>query len=178
MDATTEIPTTRINTLFPFLVILTLAIPGILIFWSDYNSPKSTENRSLAPRPALPDNWKDYKTFPTRFQQYVDDHFGFRNTFLSLHNRLQYQVWGTPVLQPGESANPLINQAAAARISNEVLIGRDGWLFFKGDRLLDDARGLRPFSKRDLVEWSNAFKRNQEQLASLGIGYIVVFTPN
>ncbi|MEZ6045478.1 MAG: hypothetical protein R3C11_07825 [Planctomycetaceae bacterium] len=85
---------------------------------------------------------------------------------------------GRPDLDPPTSANGVWSQVDAAQLSNDVLVGKEGWLFFKGDRLLDDARGLRSLTEEELKEWAHHFKANKQRLAQAGISYLIVFVPN
>lgn len=178
-DATTsDERENRIAWLFVLAVLGILAVPGLMLLRETEVPVAADEQRTLAKLPGWPTSGTEVRTLPTRFQMYVDDHFGFRNALLNTQHRLQFAVWGQPTLNPTPAANPLLNQAAAARISNDVLVGRHGWLFFKGDRVLDDARGLRPFSDEDLAAWTAAFEQNRRMLAERGIEYVVVFVPN
>ncbi|QDU81493.1 hypothetical protein Pla110_32350 [Polystyrenella longa] len=181
MNSPSEIPRKKqLKTARRFMLfaLIMLASPGLLLFWPQVPQNVATENRAFTSLPSVPVNWQSYCAFPTHFQLYFDDHFGFRNAFLNTQHRLQYHFWGQPTLNPGEMTNPILNQATAAQLSNDVLIGREGWLFFKGDRVLEDARGLRPYSEKELKDWANAFVQNRQKLAARGISYLVVFTPN
>ncbi len=71
-------------------------------------------------------------------------------------------------------ARPAAGQASRA----PVIIGRDGWLFYSGDRLIEDYRCTDPFTPDELDAWKRMFEERQAWLAARGIRYLVVVAPN
>ena len=60
----------------------------------------------------------------------------------------------------------------------DVMIGREGWLFLSSHLVLADSRRERPFSKDQLVRIGEAMKARYEWLARRGIDYALVIAPN
>src|SRR5262249_19364446 len=85
------------------------------------NTRKISENRLLAERPAWPSDCETLAAFPARFEAYFNDHFGFRDTLIRWHNYAMVRWLGT-------SPSP------------QVVVGRQGWLYFAGEHSIDDYR--------------------------------------
>jgi alginate O-acetyltransferase complex protein AlgJ len=115
------------------------------------------EFRALAPWPAP----KMLRTFPAEFERAFADRFGGRSALLRLHHRAMVDLFGV---------SPAPN----------VLIGRDGWLYFLGEdgRSLErHYRGTLPIGDAEIAAVVAELKRRQEFLASLGIPYVVTIIP-
>ena len=116
------------------------------------------ENRALAPWPTLAPNG----AFVAAFDRAFADRFGGRNLLLRLHNRALVRLFGV---------SPAPN----------VLIGNDGWLFFKGeDGLAFDRyyRGTLPVPDAQLQSVVDELRRRERFLASRGIAYVVTIAPD
>jgi hypothetical protein len=59
-----------------------------------------------------------------------------------------------------------------------VLEGLDGWLYFSGDRTLEDFQGRLPFTREELDSWAVALTGKQRWLAARGIPYLFIIAPN
>jgi alginate O-acetyltransferase complex protein AlgJ len=122
--------------------------------WSD-----PLENRNSAAAPAYPENWGDAMAFTPAFEAYFNDHFGFRQQLINFRNRTDFWVFHR---SPTE----------------QVLIGRDNWLFFTGAESVEDYMGKVTISDQALESWYLALKQRRDWLASQGIDYHFVFEPN
>lgn len=80
--------------------------------------------------------------------------------------------------EPLVEAFSTIRLALGDRIFNQVLVGRDGWLFYTGDRAIDDYQRSNPFSPGDLRKVQEEFDALYEQLQRKGILLIVVIAPD
>lgn len=119
------------------------------------------EKRTLAALPAAPQSLKELKSYPKSLETYYQDHFGFRETLTYLYKRMQYAIGDSP--------------------SENVLIGRDGWLFLDGDRFLDpvgDYRNLNTYSQQEITQLAAYLIGKQRWLAKQHIKYIFVIAPN
>ncbi|MDQ6758631.1 MAG: hypothetical protein M3Z32_02050 [Acidobacteriota bacterium] len=94
-----------------------------------------------------------------QFTAYIHDHFGFRGTLITAQALFKVRVLGVSS-------------------SNEVLLGRDGWLFYAGDKSVENHRGVRPYTRDELTRWVNLFKRRGDWLAERGIHMIVAIPPD
>ncbi len=139
------------------LFFVTVAAMGLAAFWPRAQAKLAAENRALEPWPAT---WT--RAFATRFERAFGDRFGGREPLLRLHNRTLVRAFGV---------SPAPN----------VLIAREGWLFFLGEdaRALDRYhRGALPVSDADLVGVVAELKRRQRFLAARGIPYVVTIAPD
>src|SRR6185436_2076785 len=79
----------------------------------------SGENRKLAGPP----DWNaPLKQIPRQIDAWFDDHFGLRNSLVSLHGAVGY--------------------ALGASSSKDVVVGRKGWLFYAADRIIESRLGI------------------------------------
>jgi len=119
----------------------------------------STEKRKLAERPALDLRPGTLVTFPSRFEAYFNDHFGYRNLFIRRYNRIMKKYFA-------KSPVP------------DVLIGKNNWLFYANDSLLQDFVGSDPFSPEELEIWRLNLENKRNWLEKKGIRYLFVVAPN
>jgi len=62
--------------------------------------------------------------------------------------------------------------------SEDVLLGKDDWLYYAGDHSVDDFRGRYLLSTDELARWHAALKARRDWLALRGIKYRFVIAPN
>ncbi len=120
------------------------------------------ENRSAGAWPPRPASYADARTWPGKFDAAFADHFGGRNALIALHH------WTKLV---GFGVSPVAN----------VVIGRDGWLFFRGadGKAIDrDYRGVVPYPPEEPAQIAAEFKRRHDFVSSLGIPYAVMIVPD
>ena len=140
------------------LFVVAITAMGIGAFRPQANATLHGENRTLAPWPA----WSLNREFVTAFERAFADRFGGRELLLRLHNRVLVRVFGV---------SPAPN----------VLIGKDGWLFFKGEdgRAFDRYyRGTQPVADAELQRIVDELRRRERFLAAHGIGYVVTIAPD
>ena len=114
------------------------------------------ENRGTAEPPGLFDG--NLRQYPKRAEAWFNDFFGLRNSMVRAHGFLKYRV-----LNVSSSAN--------------VVIGRDGWLFFAADRILQSRQGLIPFTDDELRSWQFKLEERRDWLRGLGISYLFIVAP-
>ena len=119
----------------------------------------STEKRRLAELPALDLKPGTLATFPSRFEAYFNDHFGYRSLFIRRYNRIMKKYFA-------KSPVP------------DVLIGKNNWLFFTESNLIDDFVGADPFTPKELETWRFNLEHKRNWLAKHGIRYLFVVAPN
>ena len=99
-----------------------LVAPAAVHLSSSGKSVSLEEGRLLASLPGIPKSRKEAKDWFTRFDAYLNDHFGFRDPIIRLH------AW--------------INQATSNVTGNaSVLRGDDGWMFYRGGSMLEQSSG-------------------------------------
>lgn len=120
------------------------------------------ENRPAAAWPALPGDAVARRAWPAAFEAAFADRFGGRDRLIATHHALLARVFGvSPV--------------------DQVLIGRDGWLYFLGEdgKAIDrDWRGVVGYPADEPARVAAEFKRRRDFLAGHGIAYVVAIVPD
>lgn len=144
--------------LFAIAFVVTLVIIGALAFRPRTSTTLDIENRTMAAWPATAFT----PIFPISFERAFADRFGGREALLRIYNRIRVRLFGVPS-------------------SSNVLIGRDGWLYFMGedgtsfDRFY---RGTLPVSDAQLRAVVAELARRNAFLTARGIGYVVMVAPD
>jgi hypothetical protein len=112
------------------------------------------ENRTMAPPPTLEAGVRQARR---QMDAWFNDHFGFRNAFVELHGRIAYGL--------------------GISTSRDVVLGRDGWLFYATDRILESRRGVLPFTQAELEAWRTKLEERRDWLAARGIRYVFAVAP-
>jgi hypothetical protein len=147
------------------LFLLALLVPAGSRWLGLAPEPQATENRTVHPRPDLPTDGAGWFAFPQWFEAYWNDHFGFRDALIDGHSRLLY--FG---LQTSSSEH--------------VVLGREGWLFYRGfhsfydEDPISDYRSSRPLDEAHLQQWKSALEGRHDWLHERDISYVVLLVPN
>jgi len=145
------------------LIVLFLTVIGtpplVCFLFSDREWWSDTEKRVLASFPELPNNFRTLLRFPRQFEDFYNDHFGLREILIYRYHREMKKRFG-------QSGVP------------DVIVGKDGWYFYTGNRSLDDFRGLMPLTQQQLISWKKNLVRKRDWLAKQGIHYLFVMVPN
>jgi alginate O-acetyltransferase complex protein AlgJ len=138
------------------LFVIGIAMPCLGTITSVSTGTTVGENRLAAPFPdfaaATP------REMPLQIDAWFADHFGFRTPLVSLNSAVQYFVFGVSS-------------------SKQVVLGRDGWLFYAADRILASRRGALRFTIDQLVAWQARLEERRDWLARRGIRYLFVIAP-
>jgi hypothetical protein len=124
------------------------------------------EKRKLSTFPKVMGEINDIKKFPKLFDTYYSDHFGLRDWFVKYYKLVKFNIGDSP--------------------SNDVTIGKDGWLFLGSIRKgynrysdpIGDVRNVNLFSKSDLKKFATYMASLKAWLNSKGIEYVFVIAPN
>jgi alginate O-acetyltransferase complex protein AlgJ len=138
-----------------FLIAVSLPLAGLVL--SLDSAFLLDENRVLASRPALKLSAAQLAAYPTKFDAYFNDQFGFRKRLIHLLNYAK-------VAGLGVSPTP------------KVILGRNDWLFY-GDIDIPYYRAVKRFTPRELDAWQKPLEQRQRWLADRGIPYLIVFAP-
>ncbi len=144
----------------PFFFLGSIAL--VLAFTDWHNRSKlveQMEQREAAVLPPMPRSVSALYHYPTEFSRFLDDHYGFRAAAVAVRAKLWFWLF-RDVFAP------------------DVTIGRDRWLFFTGNRELDDALHTDPLTAQDLQEWKERVAKRREWLAARGIKYLFVIAPD
>jgi hypothetical protein len=151
------------------LVLMFLAaiyVPFLGALLKDHANVSRLEKRTLAPLPSWPTNIQSVRLFPTRFADYYADHFGFRQPLVSWYKQLKYHLGDAP--------------------SQDVIVGREGWVFLGGIRKgysrygdpVGDARHVSRYSEAGLRQFSVYLSAVSYWLEKKGSRFLFVMAPN
>jgi hypothetical protein len=121
-------------------------------------TPVQQENRNLAKFPAF-NGIGELRPFLAGLEQYVNDHFGFRQQLLRWNNNWKFKVFH-------EFSN------------GSILRGRDGWMYWTSDGGIDDYCGTSRFNEQQLHDWQVLLESRRDWLARSGMKYLFVIPPN
>jgi alginate O-acetyltransferase complex protein AlgJ len=114
------------------------------------------ENRNLAPAPAL--GVDPIASLPAEVEAYYTDRFGFREPLIRFYNTVLHKY---------------------LKASNDdVVIGKNGWIFYARENIFQDYFGLSPFSEAELSRWKNYLENRRSILAGSGFRYLFVIAPD
>lgn len=119
--------------------------------------PDIIENRNLAKPPVFAEN--NLKTYFQKYEEYFNDHFGFRKLFLRLLALYKYYIFGST-------------------INSNVMIGKENWLFDNYYEQLLQYRGKQYFNATNLIAVRKYLTKKKELLEKRGIAYLYVIAPN
>ena len=137
---------------FVFIPLLLAVIQPDKIF-------SDTEKRPLAEFPEVHTGSGAVVSFARDFDTYYQDHFGLREFFIHRYQR---------------EMKKRFNDAGAT----EVVMGKDGWLYYAGEGAFEDLMGRLRLSGEQLDLLSEKLEEKREWLERQGIQYLVVVTPN
>lgn len=130
-------------------------LPTVVMPWQ---TEKAVGNEKLSSMPELLDEDGRFNTnVLTEFSDYFSDHFGFRHEMITWND----QLTGTVIRDIDSSS---------------VLLGRDGWLFYKST--LDDYAGTALFSPRQSYAAAHVLRLMQEYCEQNGIRFCFTVAPN
>jgi hypothetical protein len=151
----------RRDAIVAFLFALAIALPPLALLVSGSRTTTRFENRPAAawPEPSLAR--RDFRGFTTAFEAAFADRFGARDRLIQAEHFAKAVVFGV---------SPVPN----------MMIGRDGWLFFLGEdgRALDrHYRGVVPFGA-DVDALVRELTRRNDYFAARGTAYVVMIVPD
>ncbi len=153
----------KIRTIFNIiLVMIFFAVICLPVLGNIFDiSPDLTgnEKRLLTPFPEIAPKRRVIKKFPRRFEAFFNDHFGFRTPLIRFFSWYKIDLFGISS-------------------SSKVIFGKDDWLFFAGDGVIDTYRCLKPLTLFELTQWQKHLEQKQKWLNKQGIAYFFVVAPN
>ncbi len=148
----------KLNVIFLLVLAVIIVLPIILV---DNNEIDEVENRTLEEMPYLRNEDGSYNTkFTSQYEDWLNDHFGFRRAFLNLNTKL------TTMFQKN-------------RIENDnYMLGKDGWMFTKLNNSVENYIGLNLYTEEELDEILAVVKEREAWLNSQGIAYYIMVGPD
>ncbi len=149
---------------FTKALVLTVLFIGLLaapaldwVFHLD-RTAQPEEKRLLASFPSYT-GLNHLREFMAGLNAYFDDHFGFRRRLVHANNYWKRQLFRTPP-------------------TSDVVIGRDGWLYFGEGRMFNHFTGIERFSQSDLEAWQRLLENRRNWLARRGSRFVFVVAPD
>jgi hypothetical protein len=125
----------------------------------DIERGPAPEFRNPAPKPGFPRDSKEFYKFSSAYEAHFNDTFGLRDKLLRLNSAEKYFGLGT--------------SPAKAQI-----VGRDGWIYYAGDRSMEIIRGALAFDEGQLADWQAELEQRSRMHATGGRRYVFVLIPN
>ncbi len=143
------------------LILCFLPLPAFFLLYPVLDT-SNRENRELAGPPVA--ELSRIQELPSQIEAYFTDHLPFKNQLATLQGLLDYHVFKSAV-------------------SGSVLVGKEGWLFYKGSQLngedpLADYQGANLFTEEELAQIRLRFQEAKEYLESRGTRLLVLLPPN
>lgn len=144
--------------LYVLLVFILLAVPFAGMLVTGASDSTEAEKRDLAPLPSVQtEDGSPNLSYAQDLGTYFEDHFAFRNALVSVNGRLKQLVAGTT---PGD----------------EIILGKDGWLFYSGT--LDDYFRRDPMTPRELFIVAHNLRLMQDYCEQRGAKFVFVIAAN
>jgi alginate O-acetyltransferase complex protein AlgJ len=135
------------------VILLTPFVTQLVGFSMDVTA----ENRVLAPLPKV-NSLREIKFLPKMSENYVNDRFGMRTELVHFNSLVRYRL--------GLSS------------TKEVVVGKDGWLFYTADKLMEQHTGADIFSPAELENWVKLMEADRDWLAKRGIAFYILIAPD
>jgi hypothetical protein len=133
------------------------------IFWkrASHETSSLDEKRKLAARPVF--SWKSIGAYPSAFETYFNDHFGFRSELIRLNAHFMLKIAGR---SPQE----------------KFILGRDGWLFYRSEMdgngySITDYQGLLTYTDEELKHIKTALEDRRTWCQRNGISFVAIVPP-
>ncbi|MBX7210749.1 MAG: hypothetical protein K1X78_20750 [Verrucomicrobiaceae bacterium] len=139
-----------------FLAVIFIPAAGWLAGWQ-FNAGIE-EKRTPTPWPTLAELKKDAAGAAKQFENAFSDRFAFRNALIKTDAWLNWKVFGIST-------------------TDSVIVGRDGWLFFTGDRSVPLFQGIDRFTDADSAYVADALEMRHRWLRNQGIASAHVIAP-
>jgi hypothetical protein len=122
-------------------------------------TPAGSDMRARAECPKLEWNWQRLRAFPEDYEGYFNDHLGFRGPLIRAQSLIKVRGLGV-----SSSAN--------------VLLGKDGWLYYSHLAPGTDHVEMRPFTQDELARWARVLQRRHDWLQRRHCHYLLFVPPD
>jgi hypothetical protein len=136
-----------------------MLLPLADTLWGIAPQPPLYEKRTLHTKPTWNGSARALTRFPSAFEAYFNDTFGFRNLLTFAYNATTYY---------GLRESP----------SSQVILGSDGWLFYGAREEVRIFQRINPFPPDELDSLIHYFSTMQHWLSDRGIRLILAIPPN
>ena len=153
----------KLNTIFTVVFVLIILLP--FLFMDHKTEVSKKENRTLAAFPRILTNdgridLEQIAAFPRLTDSYINDRFGFRNTFTTLAKTLNKM---------------------SKTINGSVVIGKNDWLFYSdykdGNNIVDFFK-TNLFTETEISQFITNIDRRRQWCENNNIKFIFLIAPN
>jgi alginate O-acetyltransferase complex protein AlgJ len=148
-----------LDRLLAAVFVLAIAVPLVGTIAGVGAEVSDEENREAAPWPGMPHDLTELSGWPEAFTRSFADHVAFRSELVRWHAAVRVE-WLKSSPTP------------------DVLLGRDGWLFYGSDGAVEDYAASRPFSEPELAAWRTTLQNTQDWLDAHRVAYVFVVAPD
>lgn len=159
MQIKKELPQKILNLLFAGVFLLILVIPTLFPKLGLGGVNENKENRVLAQKPNFILTKESYLNYFSQYESYINDNFGFRDKIIEYNNLLKLRYLK---VSPVET----------------VLIGKEDWLFYTGDNVINQYKGKLQYTTEELEKIRVNLEQRKEWLGQQGIPFYIMIAPN
>jgi hypothetical protein len=139
--------------------LVTICLPAARTVSGPPSASVGSEYRPLAAMPRLMLDRSALRSYPSQFEAFFNDRFGFRTELIHGLSIIQVQWLGT-------SSSP------------KVVVGKKGWLFSADLPGGADYKASRPLTLEELNRWQHLLEARRDWLAARGIRFLFVPAPD
>lgn len=140
-----------------FIAIITLPQIIYVLNKTEKTEISTSENRKLNDRPTM--ELATITEYPEKFDNYYNDHLPFRTNLRNFWTSINYKLFNTTV-------------------DSRVVLGKEGWLFYRGDKSIEQAQGILEYSDKEKESILLGIQKNVNELEKKGIKTYVFIAPN
>ncbi len=141
------------------LFLTAILLPGLDTCLKFNRQKHLNENRAQAELPRITLSLASLQKFPQSYTKWFNDHFGFRSSLVKANFFIRYALLG---------GSP----------SRQVIVGKEGWLFYNGEGTIEDFRAITKFDESALAKWGQTLEKRRVWLERQGIRYVYMIAPN
>lgn len=116
----------------------------------------NSENRVLAEKPNF--SIKGLEKYPSLYEQYFNDHVSFKELLVRINQKVNY--------------------AFGIAENNDTVLGKDGFLFCKIDKTMEDYQGVLKYTDEQLKSIATEIVKVDQYYKSIGKEFILFIAPN
>lgn len=143
-----------------FLLGMTILLLYPLLFVQPGGNIDESENRNANPKPQVKVKGEWNMALGRQFENWYNDIFGGRKQLIHIYNKTE------SYLHPGEIEN------------KKAFLGKDYWLFYKGDRSIELFQNRHLFGEEDIQKMEVNHQKQTKWLAEHGADFYVMVAPN
>jgi hypothetical protein len=119
---------------------------------------QNIEKRAAAPMPEF--RLMKIFDFPSEFDLYYNDNFSYRRTLIRWYNRMK------------------VRWLKVSPMRDKLMLGKDGWIFWTGDRVLRDYDGSWQYTGEELERIKDTLVQRRDWLEKKGAAFYLIVAPN